>query len=140
VKRSAEKAGEKTKEAAETVGEKTKEAAVAVGSKTRELWRKTKAYLSEDRETYREGARQKLDELSKEIADLKSRKSEAADRKSFEDKLDSLSRQHATAEKQLADLKKASDEKEYKEARKEFNKTVDAMEDNLADARKQLRG
>src|SRR5215210_5735903 len=75
MKRSAAKAGEKTKEVAETVGEKTKDAADAVVRKTKELWKKTTAYLSEDRDTYRQGAREKLDELSKDIAELRSRKS-----------------------------------------------------------------
>jgi hypothetical protein len=140
VKHGAEKAGEKIKEAAETVGEKTKEAAETVAEKTKELWRKTQAYSSTNRETYRKGARQKLNELGKEIAELKSRKSEATDPNAFASQLDTLSQQQATAKEELARMKKTTDEKDYADARKRFDKTIDEMEDGVAQARKKLRG
>ena len=140
IKHGAQKAGEKVKEAAKTVGEKTKEAAETVAEKTKELWRDTKAYASSDRKTYRKGARQKLNDLGEEITELKNRKSEAADPQAFESQLDTLSQQHATAKEEFAKLKKTAGTKDYADARKEFDKTIDEMENGLAQARKQLRG
>jgi len=140
IKHGAKQVGEAVKDAAKTVGEKTKEAAKTVGEKTKELWRDTKAYASTDRKTYRKGARQKLNDLGEEIAELKNRKSEAADPQAFESQLDTLSQQHATAKEEFAKLKKTAGTKDYANARTEFDKTIDEMEDGLAQARKQLRG
>src|SRR5207249_8535602 len=84
VKHGAKKAGEAIKDGLETVGEKTKETAEIVGEKTKEAWRDTKAYASSNRVTYRKGARQKLNALSKEITDLKGRRSEATDPQAFD--------------------------------------------------------
>jgi len=140
IKHGAQKAGEKVKEAAKTVGEKTKEAAETVAEKTKELWRDTKAYASSDTKAYRKGARQKLNDLKSEITELKGRRSEAADPQAFESQLDTLSQQQATAENQLAKLKKTAGTQDYAEARKQFDKTIGEMEDGIAQARKQLRG
>ena len=140
IKHGAQKAGETVKDAAKTVGEKTKEAAKTVEEKTKELWRDTKAYASSDRKTYRKGARQKLNDLGEEITELKNRKSEAADPRAFESQLDTLSHQRATAKEEFAKLKKTVGTKDYADARKEFDKTIDELEDGLAQARKQLRG
>jgi hypothetical protein len=140
IKHGAQKAGETVKDAAKTVGEKTKEAAKTVEEKTKELWRDTKAYASSDRKTYRKGARQKLNDLGEEITELKNRKSEAADPQAFESQLDTLSQQHATAKEEFVKLKKTAGTKDYADARKEFDKTIDELEDGLAQARKQLRG
>jgi hypothetical protein len=140
VKNGLETVGEKTKEAAETVGEKTKEAAETVAKETKKAWKETKAYVSSNRATYRKGARQKFNELSKEIADLKSRRSEAADPAAFDRQLDTLNQQQATAKEQLATMKKATSSKDYSEARKQFDATIGEMEDGVAQARKQLRG
>ena len=140
VKNGLETAGEKTKEAAETVGEKTKEAAKTVAKETKKAWRETKAYASGNRATYRKGARQKLNDLSKEIADLKTRRSEAPDPEAFDRQLDTLNQQQATAKDQLATMKAASNSKDYSEARKQFDTTIGEMEDGVAQARKQLRG
>ena len=140
IKHGAQKVGETVKDAAKTVGEKTKEAAKTVGEKTKELWRDTKAYASSDRKTYRDGARQKLNDLGEEIAELKNRKSEAADPQAFESQLDTLSQQHATAKEELAKLKKTAGTKDYADARKEFDTTIDKLEEGIAQARKQLGG
>jgi methyl-accepting chemotaxis protein len=139
IKQGAKKAGEKIKEGAETVGEKTKEAAKTVAKETKKAWRETKAYASGDRTTYRKGARQKLNALSKEIADLKSQRSEATDAQTFDSQLDTLTQQQATAKEQLATMKKATIAKDYDDARKQFDKTIGEMEDGIAQARKQLR-
>ena len=141
IKHGAQQVGEAVKDAAKTVGKKTKEAAKTVGEKTKELWRDTKAYACSDRKTYRNGARQKLNDLGEEITELKNRKSEAADPQAFESQLDTLSQQHATAKEEFAKLKKTTaGTNDYADARKEFDKTIDEMEDGLAQARKQLRG
>jgi hypothetical protein len=140
IKRGAKKTGEAIKDGLKTVGEKTKEAAETVAEKTKEAWRKTKAYASEDRATYRKGARQKLNELKTEITDLKSRRSEAVDPEAFDKQLDTLSRQQATAEEELTRVKEAAGTEDYSGARKQFDTTIDEMEDGIAQARKQLHG
>jgi hypothetical protein len=138
IKDGLETVGEKTKEAVETVGEKTKEAVETVATGAKKAWKETKAYASSNRTTYRKGARQKLNELSKEVADLKSRRSQATDPEAFDRQLDTLSQQQATAKEQLATMRKATSEKDYSEARKQFDATVGEMEDGIAQARKQL--
>jgi hypothetical protein len=138
IKEGVETVGEKTKKAAETVGEKTKEAAETVARETKKAWRETKAYASSDRAAYRKGARQKFNELSREIADLKSRRSEATDPGAFDRQLDTLSQQQTAANEQLATMRKATSEKDYSEARKQFDTTIGEMEDGVAQARKQL--
>ena len=139
IKRGAKKTGEAIKDGLKTVGEKTKEAAETVAEKTKEAWRKTKAYASEDRPTYRKGARQKLNDLKSEITELKSRRSEAADPEAFDRQLDTLSQQQATAEGELTRVKEAAGTEDYSAARKQFDTTIDEMEDGIAQARKQLR-
>ena len=135
-----ESPGEQIKHGAQKAGETVKDAAKTIGEKTKELWRDTKAYASSDRKTYRKGARQKLNDLGEEITELKNRKSEAADQQAFESQLDTLSQEHATAKEEFAKLKKTAGTKDYADARKEFDKMIDEMEDGLAQARKQLRG
>src|SRR6266513_2629570 len=116
-------------------------AAAALGALGQEeAWRDTKAYASSNRVTYRKGARQKLNALSKEITDLKGRRSEATDPQAFDTQLDTLTQQQATAKEQLATMKKATNAKDYDDARKQFDKTMGEMEDGVAQARKQLRG
>jgi hypothetical protein len=139
VKDGLETVGEKTKEAAETVGEKTKEAAETVVRESKKAWRETKAYASGNRATYRKGARQRLNEISKEIADLKTRRSEAADPAAFDRQLETLSQQQATAKGELANMKKTASANDYSDARKRFDSTIGEMEDGIAQARKQLR-
>jgi hypothetical protein len=139
IKDGLETVGEKTKEAAETVGEKTKEAAETVARESKKAWRETKAYASGNRTTYRKGARQRLNELSREIADLKSRRSEATDPEAFDRQLDTLNQQQTTAKEQLATMRRATSEKDYSEARKQFDTMIGEMEDGVTQARKQLR-
>jgi hypothetical protein len=140
IKDGLETVGEKTKDAAETVGEKAKEAAETVAKESKKAWRETKAYASGDRTTYRKGARQRLNELSGEIADLKNRRSEAADPEAFDRQLDTLNQQQAKAKEQLTTMRRATSEKDYSEARKQFDTTIGEMEEGVAQAQKQLRG
>ena len=139
VKDGLETAGKKTKEAAETVGEKTKEAAETVAKESKKAWRETKAYASGNRATYRKGARQRLNDLSSEIADLKTRRSQASDPEAFDRQLDTLNQQQAAAREELANMRKTTNAKDYSEARKRFDTTIGEMEDGAAQARKQLR-
>jgi len=60
----AERIKEKSSEALETTKKKANEAAKTVSEKSKEAWRKTKAYLSQDPQTYRDGANQRLEELA----------------------------------------------------------------------------
>jgi hypothetical protein len=140
IKHGAKKTEETIKNGLATVGEKTKDAAETVGEKTKEAWRKTKAYASENRTTYRKGAGQKLNDLKSEITELKSRRAEAADPEAFDRQLDTLSQQQATAEGELARVKEAAGTKDYTEARKQFDTTIDKLEEGIAQARKQLGG
>ena len=139
VKATAKAVGKTTKHTAKAIGKETKEAAETVGEKSREAWRETKAYASENRVTYHKGAEQKLNDLKSDIAELKSRRSEAADSEAFDKQLDTLSGQQAKAEEELSRVKAAGTE-DYSEARKQFDSTIGDMEDGIAHARKQLGG
>ena len=138
-KAAAKAVGKTTKNTAKTIGKKTKEAAEAVGEESREAWRETKARASENRTTYHKGAGQKLNDLKSEITELKTRRSEAADPEAFDRQLDTLSQQQATAEGELTRVKEAVGTEDYSVARKQFDTTIDEMEDGIAQAQKQLR-
>ena len=138
-KAAAKAIGRTTKDTAKTIGRETKEAAETVGEKSRQAWRETKAYASENRATYHSGAGEKLNDLKSEIAELKSRPSEAADPEAFDRELDTLSQQQTTAEAELARVKETAGTEDYSAARKQFDTTIGEMEDGIAQARKQLR-
>lgn len=140
IKDTAKAVGKETKAAAKAVGRTAKDTAKTVGEKTKEAWRDTKAYASEDRPTYHKGAGQRLSDLKSEIAELKSRRSAAADPEAFDRELDTLSQQQAKAEGELTRVKEASGTDDYPEARKQFDTTIGEMEDGIAQARKQLHG
>ena len=140
IKDTAKTVGKKTKAAAKAVGRTAKDTAKTIGEKTKEAWRETKAYASEDRPTYHKGAGQRLSDLKSEIAELKSRRSEAADPEAFDRQFDALSEQQTKAEGELTRVKEAAGTDDYSEARKQFNTTIGEMEDGIAQARKQLRG
>ena len=140
IKDTAKTVGKKTKAAAKAVGRTTKDTAKTIGEKTKEAWRETKAYASEDRPTYHRGAGQRLSDLKSEIAELKSRRSEAADPEAFDRQLDTLNQQQATAEEELTRVKEGAGTEDYSEARKHFDSTIGDMEDGVAHARKQLGG
>ena len=117
-----------------------KDTAKTIGEKTKEAWRDTKAYASEDRPTYHKGAGHRLSDLKSEIAELKSRRSEAADPEAFDRQLDTLTQQQAKAQGELTRVKEAAGTDDYSEARKQFDMTIGEMEDGIAQARKQLHG
>jgi gas vesicle protein len=140
IKDTAKTVGKKTKAAAKAVGRTTKDTAKTIGERTKEAWRDTNAYASEDRPTYHKGAGQRLSDLKSEIAELKSRRSEAGDPEAFDRQLDSLNQQQAKAEGELTRVKEAAGTDDYSEARRQFDATIGEMEDGVAQARKQLRG
>ena len=139
-KAAAKAVGRTAKDTAKTIGKETKEAAETVAEAPRKAWRETKAYASEDRPTYRRGAGQRLSDLKSEIAELKSRRSEAADPEAFDRQLDTLSQQQAKAQGELTRVKEAAGTDDYSEARKQFDTTIGEIEDGIAQARKQLHG
>src|SRR5918996_4366966 len=128
IKDTAKTVGKKTKAAAKAVGRAAKDTAETIGEKTKEAWRDTKAYASEDRPTYYRGGGQRLSDLKSEIAELKSRRSEAADPEAFDRQLDTLSQQQAKAEEELTRVKETAGTDDYSEARKQFNTTIGEME------------
>jgi gas vesicle protein len=140
IKETAKTVGKEVKTTAKAVGRTTKDTAKTIGEKTKEAWRDTKAYASEDRPTYHKGAGQRLTDLKSEIAELKSRRSEAADPEAFDRQLDTLSEQQARAQGELTRVKEAAGTDDYPEARKQFDTTIGEMEDGIAHARKQLHG
>jgi gas vesicle protein len=118
IKDTAKAVGKETKAAAKAVGRTTKDTAKTIGEKTKEAWRDTKAYASEDRPTYHKGAGQRLSDVKSEIAELKSRRSEAADPEAFDRQLDTLSEQQAKAQGELTRVKETAGTDDYSEARK----------------------
>ncbi len=140
VKTTTKAVGRTTKHTAKAIGRETKEAAETVGEKSRQAWRETKAYASDNRTTYHEGAEQRLNDLNSDITELKSRRSEAADPQAFDKQLDMLSEHQTKAEGELARVKQSAGTEDYSQARKQFDTTVDEMEDGIAQARKQLAG
>lgn len=62
---------DKTREVARDAKDAVVGVANKVGDVTRSGWKKTKAYLSEDEPTYRDGAAQTLADLGKEIREVK---------------------------------------------------------------------
>ena len=78
--------------------------------------------------------------MKSEIADLKSRRSEAADPEAFDRQLDTLTQQQARAQGELTRVKEAAGTDDYSEARNQFDTTIGEMEEGIAQARKQLHG
>lgn len=140
VKSTAKAVGRTTKHTAKAIGKETKETAETIGERSRQAWRDTKTYASENRTTYHKGAEQRLNDLKSDIAELKGRQSEAADPQTFDKQLDTLSAQQASAEEELSRVKEAAGTEDYSEARKQFDTTINEMEDGVVQARKQLGG
>jgi hypothetical protein len=130
-----EKVKETASDAVEATKEGAKRAAHTVAATTRQAWKKTKAYLSQEPTTYRQGASGQLNELKKEINQLK--EVNAGDRDYFATRIHSLEQQHQYAEDQLAGLA-VEDMKAAKESkRSRLNRTIDRLEDNIALAQKE---
>ena len=132
---------EKVSDAAETVKEKTSKATETVVEKTKEAWKKTKAYLSEDAKTYREGASEKLKEIDREIEKLQSDSNAAklGGRGYFKTRISALRQHHDYAVSELNRLPKDKQAAGYDNARKKFDDTLEDLDNALAEARSEIR-
>ena len=129
---------EKARDAASTVAEKTKEAAHDTkdalvgaarhaGRATRAAWAKTKAYLSDDVPTYREGAHATLAGLAREIADVKAVTPSAAPAY-FRTRLQALDQQHAHLAMRLADMTRQELKVRSSAAHQDFDQCLGDLE------------
>ncbi len=120
---------ERASDAAEATKDTAKKAADAVAKTTREAWAKTKAYLSDDPDTYRRGAAQKVNELGAEIAELRKHSAGIKDRTYFLTRIEALEQHHKYAANQLAALP----QEEMREGREGLRKRIDVILAHLDD-------
>ena len=132
---------EKASDATETIKEKTEKATETVIETTKEAWKKTKAYLSEDAKTYREGASERLKEIDREIAKLQSdsNASKLAGRGYFKTRISALRQQHDYAVQELNQLPRDKQAAGYDNARKKFDDTLEDLDNAVAEARSEIR-
>jgi transposase len=132
---------EKTVDATETVKEKTAKAAETVIETTKEAWKKTKAFLSQDAKTYRDGASEKLKEIDREIEKLQSdgKAGKLRARAYFKTRISALAQHHDYAVRELNRLPKDKQTAGYDDARKRFDDTLEDLENALAEARSEVR-
>jgi chromosome segregation ATPase len=129
---------ERASDAAKSVEHGTKEAAKAVVDATRNAWNSTKAYISPDPAEFREGAERKIKELAEDIDQLKSEsKGELASREYFGTRVKALREQLGFARNELRKL--PDDKKEFPDARKRMNNTLDGLEGAVSEAQKEAR-
>ena len=124
-----ERAKDKASDAIQSTKDTTKQAADAVARTTREAWAKTKAYLSDDPDTYRRGADQKLNELGAEIATLRTHSAGIKDRTYFLTRIEALEQHHKYATNQLAALP----QEELRKGREGLRKRADVILERLDD-------
>ncbi len=129
-------------DAVEAVRRETKDAADAASRTLREAWKDTKAYLSQDGAEYRAGASAKLDELSAEIDVMKKRapSTRVGSRPYFATRLQALREHQDYARLELARMPADRDTAAYSAARKDFDHTIDSLEEAIDDAAQELRG
>lgn len=132
---------EKVSDAAETVRDKTAKATEAVVETTKEAWKKTKAFLSEDPKTHRDGASDRLKEIDREIAKLRSdsKAGKLSDRAYFQTRLSALTQHHDYAVKELNRAPKDKQAAGYDDARKKLDNTLEDLENALTEARGEIR-
>jgi ElaB/YqjD/DUF883 family membrane-anchored ribosome-binding protein len=130
---------EKASEAVQATKEGTKKAAHSVAQTTRRAWKKTKAYFSEEPTTYRKGATGSLQDLGSEIARLKEESGGASGRDYFATRIQSLEQQHKYAEDQLAALNEEDIKSAKESKRRQFNQTMDRLEQNIDLAEKEAK-
>jgi chromosome segregation ATPase len=129
---------ERASDAASSVGHGTKEAAETVVNATRNVWNSTKAYLSPDPTEFRQGAERKINELADDIDQLKGEsKGTLASREYFDTRVKSLRQQLMFARSELR--KMPEDKKEFPDARKRMNNTLDGLENAVGEAQKEAR-
>jgi len=115
--------------AAPSAGEET------VREKARNFWIKSKGYLSEDQNTFTEGAKQTLSELGKEI-DGVAAQAGATPPMYFQTRLQSLRQQHSYLSEQLNGLTADTIKTRLSGPRYAFDKGVGSLEEavNQADS------
>jgi len=129
---------ERVSDAAASVEHGTKAAAETVVNATRNAWNSTKAYVSPDPAEFREGAERKIKELADDIDQLKSEsKGPVASREYFGTRVKSLREQLAFARGELR--KMLADKKDFPDARKRMNNTLDGLESAVGEAQKEAR-
>ena len=125
---------DKTRDAAREAKTAVVDAARNVSDATQAAWKKTKAYVSEDPATFREGANQTLTDLSAAIADVKS-KAPPAPPKYFNTRIRSLDEQLDHAKGTLADLTPEQIKSRMSGPRHAFDKCVDGLESAVSEAK-----
>jgi len=124
--------------AATSVEQGTKDAAEAVVNATTNAWNSTKAYITQDPAEFREGAERKIKELADDIDQLKgASKGELASREYFGTRVRALHEQLAFARNELR--KMPQDKKDFPDARKRMNNTLDGLEGAVSEAQKEAR-
>lgn len=135
----AERLKEKTLETLDAARDTAKHAARAVAQGAREAWAKTKPYLSEDPETYRGGAQQRINDLGAEIAALRRESRGFVERTYFFTRLDALEQQHKYATERLAELPQAELRQRETGRRQQLDLVLSRLEDHLDLAQKEIR-
>ena len=125
--------------AAEATKDTAKKAAKAVAKTTRETWVKTKAYLSNDPDTYRRGAEQKLNDLGTEIADLRKHSAGVKDRTYFLTRVEALEQHHKYASNQFAALPPEEIRKGRDGQRKPLDTTLERLDDHIDLAQREAK-
>ena len=122
--------GDRIADALHDAKRETRDIASAAARKAREGWKKTKAYLSEDPVEHRTGAARRLEELAREIADVKTRSAETSvgKRPHFQTRLLALSQQLDHVQGELARLSNLKSQSGYGAARKRFDASLDLLE------------
>jgi hypothetical protein len=129
---------ERASDAAATVEHGTKQAAETVVNATKNAWNSSKAYVTQDPVEFREGAERRLKELAEDIDQLKGEsKGELASREYFGTRVKALQEHLVFARGELRKL--PEDKKEFPDARKRMNNTLDGLEGAVGEAQKEAR-
>ena len=127
-------AGERFENAVQNAGQSLERAAGIAARQTKEAWTKTKASLSNDPQTYREGARQKLDELGQEIAALRKQQSVLSSHPYFATRLQALEQQRDFAAQEFQRLQDDDIRRGGVGMRKDVDNVLDRLQDYVSTA------
>ncbi len=129
---------DKTKEVARDATDAVVGAAHKVGNVTRAAWKKTKAAVSEDPITYREGATQTLRDLGREIGEVKAT-APTTHPTYFHTRLQALDQQHEHLNAMLAKLTPEQIKVRMSGARYAFDESVEELEDAIDQTKKEAK-
>ena len=132
-------AAERLNDAASDAGNPLQRAGSVIAQESREAWTKTKAYLSDDPETYKKGATQKLQELRAEVARLRQNSASIKNRPYFQTRLQALEQQQQFAQQQLGALPSDEIRKGREGKRRGVDTTLERLEEHLDIAQKEVR-